>query len=129
MDEVRQVRRDVLAGDVPSEDSEPEPRSRSCRAAARRTGSLRQGAEVGCAESRPALTCPAAACSLHKVQTDYDQEDVMSRTRNARRPTARALEWLVTRRRAVRTQQELRAALAGLHGEGVRADVLAAMER
>ena len=53
----------------------------------------------------------------------------MSSTRTAPRPTARALERVVARRRAARSQQELRAVLAGLHGEGVRADVLAAMKR
>lgn len=53
----------------------------------------------------------------------------MSRTRTAPRPTAHPLERLVARRRAARSQQELRAALAGAHGAGVRADVLAAMRR
>lgn len=50
-------------------------------------------------------------------------------TRPAPRPTARGLERLAARRRAARSQRELNAALAGRHGEGVRADVLAAMER
>ena len=49
----------------------------------------------------------------------------MSRTR----PTPRAIESLVARRRAARSQRELSSILAGQHGEGVRADVLAAMKR
>ncbi len=53
----------------------------------------------------------------------------MSRTRTAPRPTARPLGRLDARRRAARSQRELRAVLAGAHGEGVRADVLAAMKR
>ena len=53
----------------------------------------------------------------------------MSRTRTAPRPTARALERLDARRRAAHSRQELSAVLAGAHGEGVRADVLAAMRR
>jgi len=53
----------------------------------------------------------------------------MSRTRTAPRPTARALERLRAGRRAARSQRELHDVLAGLHGEGVRADVLAAMNR
>lgn len=53
----------------------------------------------------------------------------MSRTRTAPRPTARPLERLAARRRAARSRQELHAILAGEHGEGVRADVLAAMRR
>jgi len=53
----------------------------------------------------------------------------MSRIRTVPRPTARPLGRLDARRRAARSQQELRAVLAGQHGEGVRADVLAAMKR
>lgn len=53
----------------------------------------------------------------------------MSRTRMNPRPTARALERLAARRRATRSRRELHAVLSGLHGEGVRADVLAAMKR
>jgi len=53
----------------------------------------------------------------------------MSRTRTAPRPIARPLERLDARRRAARSQEELRVVLAGEHGEGVRADVLAAMKR
>ena len=53
----------------------------------------------------------------------------MSRTRTTTRPGARALERLDTHLRDARSRQELRAVLAGLHGEGVRADVLAAMRR
>ena len=53
----------------------------------------------------------------------------MSTTRTTSRGPARALERLAARRRAARSQQELHAVLAGLHGEGVRADVLAAMKR
>lgn len=53
----------------------------------------------------------------------------MSRTRTTHRPTARALELLATRRRASRSRRELQEVLAGTHGEGVREDVLAAMER
>ena len=56
------------------------------------------------------------------------RKDVMSRT-TAPRPTAHPLGRLDARRRAARSQQELRAVLAGEHGEGVRADVLAAMKR
>lgn len=53
----------------------------------------------------------------------------MSRTPTAHRPTARALELLSARRRATHNRRELQAILAGMHGEGVREDVLAAMER
>jgi hypothetical protein len=53
----------------------------------------------------------------------------MSRTRTAPRPTTRALERLVARRHAARSRRELSAVLAGHHGAGVRADVLAAMKR
>jgi hypothetical protein len=52
----------------------------------------------------------------------------MSRTRTKPGSTAHALERLAVRRRATRSQRELHAVLAGLHGEGVRADVLAAMK-
>ena len=67
--------------------------------------------------------------SLHKVTRSNDQEDVMSNMRNTPRPTASALERLVAHRRAARMQRELDAVLAGLHGQGVRSDVLAAMDR
>lgn len=67
--------------------------------------------------------------SLHKVTRSSDQEDVMSNMRNTPRPTASALERLVAHRRATRMQRELDAVLAGLHGQGVRSDVLAAMDR
>jgi hypothetical protein len=60
---------------------------------------------------------------------DDDQEDVMSSTRTATRPSARALERLDAAFRVAHSRRELRDALAGLHGEGVRADVLAAMKR
>lgn len=53
----------------------------------------------------------------------------MSRTRTAPRSTPTPLERLAARRRAARRQKELRAVLAGEHGRGVRADVLAAMKR
>ena len=53
----------------------------------------------------------------------------MSSTPITPRPTSRAVERLAARRRAARSQHELRAVLAGQHGEGVRADVLAAMKR
>ncbi len=53
----------------------------------------------------------------------------MSTIRTAPRPTASPLVRLAARRRAARSQQELRAILAGEQGEGVRADVLAAMRR
>ena len=53
----------------------------------------------------------------------------MSRTRTAPRPTTRPLGRLAARRRAARSERVLRAVLAGQHGEGVRADVLAAMKR
>jgi len=66
---------------------------------------------------------------LHEVTRSSDQEDVMSNMRNTPRLTAGALERLVAHRRAARTQRELHAVLAGLHGKGVRADVLAAMKR
>ena len=49
--------------------------------------------------------------------------------RTATRPTARALERLAARRRAARSRRELMSVLAGHHGETVRADVLAAMDR
>ena len=51
------------------------------------------------------------------------------RTPTDRRPTARALERLAARRRAARSARELRSVLAGEHGPGVRAEVLAAMKR
>ena len=50
-------------------------------------------------------------------------------TRTAPRPSARVLERLAARRRATRGHRELVAVLAGHHGESVRADVLAAMDR
>ena len=53
----------------------------------------------------------------------------MSRPRTTHRPTARAFERLATRRRTSRSRRELQEVLAGMHGEGVREDVLAAMER
>lgn len=58
-----------------------------------------------------------------------DQEEVMSTMRNTPRLTADALERLAAHRRAVRMRRELEAVLAGLHGQGVRSDVLAAMSR
>jgi hypothetical protein len=54
-----------------------------------------------------------------------DEEDVMSTTR----PLPRPIERLAARRSAARSRRELQAVLAGHHGEGVRADVLAAMKR
>lgn len=45
------------------------------------------------------------------------------------RPTARSLDRLVARRRAARSRALLISVLAGEHGAGVRADVLAAMRR
>lgn len=57
----------------------------------------------------------------------------MSRTRSTSttgtRPSGRALERLDAAFRVAHSRRELRDALAGLHGEGVRADVLAAMKR
>ncbi len=53
----------------------------------------------------------------------------MSTMRNTPRLTADALERLAAHRRAVRMRRELEAVLAGLHGQGVRSDVLAAMSR
>jgi len=50
-------------------------------------------------------------------------------TRTAPRPTARALQRLVARRRVARGRQDLSAVLAGHHGESVRNEVLAAMDR
>ena len=47
----------------------------------------------------------------------------------ATRSTTRAFERLVARRDSARSRRELDDVLAGLHGEGVRADVLAAMKR
>lgn len=67
--------------------------------------------------------------SLRKVTQRNDQEDVMSNMRNTSRLTAGALERLVAHRRTARMQRELDAVLAGLHGQGVRSDVLAAMDR
>lgn len=52
-----------------------------------------------------------------------------TRTRTALRPTARPFGRLGARRRDARSRHELRAILAGEHGAGVRADVLAAMKR
>lgn len=67
--------------------------------------------------------------SLKEVTQRNDQEDVMSNMRNTSRLTAGALERLVAHRRTARMQRELDAVLAGLHGQGVRSDVLAAMDR
>lgn len=53
----------------------------------------------------------------------------MSSHRTAPRPTSRALQRLVSRGRAARGQRELRAVLAGHHGESVRNEVLAALDR
>jgi hypothetical protein len=53
----------------------------------------------------------------------------MSTIRIATRTTTRAFERLAARRYSARSQRELNEALAGTHGEGVRADVLAAMNR
>jgi len=50
-------------------------------------------------------------------------------TRTARRPTTRALQRLAARRHAARRQRDLTAVLAGQHGETVRAEVLAALNR
>ena len=66
---------------------------------------------------------------MKEVKDEQRLEEVMSRMRNNPRSTAGALERLAARRRAVLGQRELHAILAGLHGEGVRADVLAAMKR
>lgn len=53
----------------------------------------------------------------------------MSTVRTATRTTTRAFERLAARRHFARGQRELNEVLAGRHGEGVRADVLAAMDR
>ncbi len=53
----------------------------------------------------------------------------MSNMRNTPRLTAGVLERFVAHRRAVRMQRELDDVVAGLHGQGVRSDVLAAMDR
>jgi hypothetical protein len=53
----------------------------------------------------------------------------MSSPRTKSRPLDHALERLAARRRALQSERELQAVLAGFHGEGVRADVLAAMQR
>ena len=53
----------------------------------------------------------------------------MSNMRNPPRLTAGVLERLVAHRPAARMQPELDAVLAGLHGQGVRSDVLASMTR
>jgi hypothetical protein len=45
------------------------------------------------------------------------------------RPTARAFHLLAARRRAARGQREMSAVLAGHHGQTVRNEVLAAMDR
>ena len=67
--------------------------------------------------------------SLFKVTRSSDQEDVMSNMRNIPRFTAGAIERLAAHRRTARMPRELDAVLAGLHGQGVRTDVLAAMDR
>ena len=71
--------------------------------------------------------------SLCKAYTRPAEQRVAMRntrtTTGPTRPTARALEHLAARRRAARSRRELMAVLAGHHGETVRADVLAAMDR
>jgi hypothetical protein len=49
-------------------------------------------------------------------------------TRNPR-PTARALDRLAAHRRAARGKREMSAVLAGQHGQTVRNELLAAMDR
>ena len=66
---------------------------------------------------------------FHKVTGDRNQEDVTVTMRNSPRLAAPVLERLVAHRRASRIKRELDAVLAGLHGQGVRSDVLAAMNR
>lgn len=53
----------------------------------------------------------------------------MSAIRTATRRTTRAFERLAARRCSAGSQRGLDEVLAGKHGEGVRADVLAAMDR
>ena len=72
---------------------------------------------------------PPALRPFCKVRPSRDQEDVMSSTRTASRPTARALQRLAARHRVARGQRQLSAVLAGHHGETVRNEVLAAMGR
>ena len=66
---------------------------------------------------------------FHKVTGNRDQEDVIGNMRNSPRLAAPVLERLVAHRRAARMKRELDAVLVGLHGPGVRSDVLAAMNR
>ena len=66
---------------------------------------------------------------LQKVIGIRDQENVMSNMRNTPRLAAGVIERLVAHHRTARTRRELDAVLAGLHGQGVRSDVLAAMNR
>ena len=72
---------------------------------------------------------------LYEAYTTPAEQEVAMRNprtttaRTATRPTARALERLAARRRAARSRRELMSVLAGHHGETVRADVLAAMDR
>ena len=73
-------------------------------------------------------TCPSVAAALEQRHTDPHQEAEMSTPRSPR-PTARTLERLVARRRAARSRDLVRSVLAGDHGAGVRADVVAAMKR
>lgn len=77
---------------------------------------------------------PVASSPLEQVhrpiRTDPDdQEDVMSSIRTATRLSNRTFGRLDARLRVADSDRQLRAALAGRHGEGVRADVLAAMKR
>jgi hypothetical protein len=66
---------------------------------------------------------------LDQVQAGTDeQRDVMS-IRTATRTATRALERRAARRHSARSRRELHAVLDGAHGAGVRADVLAAMDR
>lgn len=53
----------------------------------------------------------------------------MSTIRTATRSTTLAFERLAARRHSARSQRELDEVLAGRHGQGVRADVLAAWKR
>ena len=54
----------------------------------------------------------------------------MSTIRTTTRPTTtRVFERLAARRQSARGEEELNEALAGKHGEGVRADVLGALDR
>jgi hypothetical protein len=73
--------------------------------------------------------CLSGSGRCRRCRESSDQKAVMSTIRIATRSTTRAFERLAARRYSARSQRELNEALAGTHGEDVRADVLAAMNR